>query len=129
MEHLVEGSGNVEAECVRRIVEHLSALNVFPGAPFLIGERIFHLVAVAPCLPATQSRGHFRNRDLSDTRQCVDHGLALAFKLSLIRDVLPFASTADSEVAALRLHPHLRGGYEPLDMSFCKRVLLSVYLP
>ena len=73
------------------------------GEPALVAASELNLVAILRGLHAAHDRAEFREFNLADAGKLVFHLLLLRLNLLLVRQVLPFATTADAEVLAHRL--------------------------
>ncbi len=116
IEHLVESSRNMESRCIA-VGKFLAAVKLLECEPALVGEGIFHLVAVLPDVFRSESRRNLRQVHLGDTRERIHNLLALATELIIIRKMLPTATAAYGEVAASRSHADIRCRFHGRDMT------------
>ena len=110
VEHLVEGTGDVEA-CGVSVGEFLAAVKLLESEPAAVRESVFHFVAVLPYIVAAKRIGDRRQLYLGDAFERVDHLLPFASELILVGEVLPAATTAYGEVLASRLLTDVGGLY------------------
>ncbi len=127
MEHLVESPRNVKSESVVAVGKLLAAADIFPAAPFLIGERIFHFISVGPFLTRPERGADLRELNLGDALQGVDHLLTLVLELLLVREMLPFAAATCAERLARGLATQRTRSDDTRDMSLSETVLLFIY--
>ena len=76
----------------------------------------------------TEDRAYLGQFDLADTCQVVYYLLLFVFQLLLVRQNLPFTSTADAEMPASRLATDRGGVYDPQHAGFHERVFLFGHL-
>ena len=74
------------------------------GIPPLVGTAVFGLVAIFLGFDRTQDGAELGQFHLSDSGQLIHHLLLLGLELVLIGQVLPFAASTNTEVAAHRFH-------------------------
>ena len=99
VQYLVESAGDVKAQCVH-VFYHLARANLLVGEPFLVAESKFQLVAVFKQLHAAHDGAQLGQGHLANAPQLVSHLFLFCSKLSLVGQLLPFASAADAEVGA-----------------------------
>ena len=124
VEHLVEEGRDVETHTVPGIGRD-TRLDLLFRQPFLVGEGELQFVAVEGRLGRAQDRQHLFRLHLADARQIVEHLFLFVFQLILIRDVLPFATTANTKVLAERFHTVRRVAVEMHGLALCIAVFLA----
>jgi hypothetical protein len=106
VEHLVKRSRNMESKS--RLLTLSVVFRVIKLCQFLLSEpphvteRILQFVAVTHSLFGPQDRTDFRQLDFGYSGEVVNHLLLLVTELLLIRKILPFAASANTEMAAKR---------------------------
>ena len=125
--HLVKGSRDMKSHRIHLVVCHL-LLHLLFSEPTLVRKRIFQFVAVEASLFRPHDRAEFRQLHLTDPRQVVKHLLLFVPKLVVIREALPFATSADSEMLTERLCPHGRPFMKFHGDSLGIMVFLALYL-
>jgi len=98
-QHLVEGSGDVEAHGVHLVVGHFCPHLLF-GEPALVREGELELVAIELGLFRAQYRRNLGQLHLTDTGKVVGHLLLLVLDLVFVAEALPFAAAAHAIVLA-----------------------------
>ena len=98
-QYLVEGSCDVESDG-RNVLVQTVIFQLITGQPAFVGTSKVELVAVFLRLDTAQDGMELRQLHFADTRQLVVHLLLLKLELLFVRQVLPFATTAHTEVGA-----------------------------
>ena len=125
---LVERPGDMESDGGRVLDTIAKGGDVFPGQPALVGATEVELVTVFLCLHAAEDRTEFRKFDLADTRELVEDLLLLKLQLLRIRQVLPFATAADTEVLTERFHAYITILYKAHYLALGEGVFLATDL-
>ena len=118
----------MEAKRVAGVLKLTAGLHFLPSAPFLVRERVLHLVAVFKHLLRAECLVDPRKLDLAYAREGIYHLLPLELQLPGVCYVLPAATAADTEMPALRLDSHLGLLMQLHNVAFCKTMFLAVYL-
>lgn len=106
---LIEGTRDMEADGSVVAIFEIEALvgKFFFREPPTVTATKLEFVAVRCRLDRSKDRRDRRQVDLADTRQLIKDLLLLGFKLLLIGQILPLATTTDAEMLTERLRTHL----------------------
>ena len=126
IQHFVETVGDMKTESVRvvHMVQSSCRFDDFPGEPFTVSAGEFEFITVLVDMLGTKDRGDRRQVDLTDTGEVIDYLLLLVTELLFVRQDLPFAPTADTEMLASRFATHGAGHHETQHFGLHERVFL-----
>ena len=79
-------------------VERFAGLHLFFRQPFLVRKGKLQFVTIKLCMLGTQDRQDFFHLNLANTGQVVDNLFLFVFQLSFVGQMLPFTSTANTEM-------------------------------
>ena len=99
VEHFVEHARDVESDAVE-LFRAMLFLHIFHGEPFAIAEGVLEFVAVEICFFGTEDRCNFRQLDVTEACEVVNHLFLFVADLFVVREDLPFATTASAVVFA-----------------------------
>jgi hypothetical protein len=94
----------------------------------LVGTAEVEFVAIILCLDATEDRLELWQFNLPDTMQLVINLLLFEFQLFRIGQILPLATTADTEMLAEGYRAYITVFYNPHHFTFGKGVFLTANL-
>ena len=122
-QNLVEGSGDVKSDAVH-IVERSALGYLLACQPALVAAAELQLVAIFLGMHRSHDGAELWQFYLANACQLVVHLLLLGFELLLVGQVLPLASSADTEMLAHRLFAY----FTLLDESYNLRLAVAVLL-
>ena len=125
--YLVERPGYVEAYAVHVVVLFARGYLLL-GEPTLVGAPELQFVAVLKRLDRTHDGAELRQLHLAYARELVMHLPLLCLELLMVWQVLPLASAAHAEMAALGRLAHFAVFYEAHHLGLAVAVLLLLHL-
>lgn len=90
------------------ICKSLSRGHLFVSQPTFVAKGKFEFIAIKKLFGRTEYRTDRRQLYLPDSRQLIGHLLLFELELSIVRQMLPFATTTDSIVFTYRIYPPRR---------------------
>ena len=131
-QNLIEGPRDMKAD--GRYVFQTLTLIIGQGRYLLFCQVAFirttkvELIAVGLCLYTAEYRTKLRQLNLSNTSQLVVHLFLLVLQLFLVWQVLPFTSTADTEMLTERSCAYITIFYKANHFCLHETVLLATHL-
>ena len=127
VKHFVEHARDMESDAVE-FFRTMLFLHILHCQPFAIRERIFQFVAVEICFFGTEDRCNFRQLDVTEASEVVNYLFLFVADLFVVREDLPFATTASAVVFAYGFAAFFAVRVELDDATFHVVFLLFEYL-
>ena len=126
-QNLVEGSSDMEPDAVHVVVS-VTGCHLLTGEPSFVTASKLQFVSIFQGLHTAHNGAERRQFHLSDAAQLVFHLTLLGLELCAVGQILPFASTAHSEMLANGHLPHLTIREESHHLAFTITMLLFLQL-
>src|SRR5690606_3008838 len=125
VENFIKTPGNMKTHSRLRNIFRI--LNLFAGHPFFIRKSKIKTVTIMENVLRSKNVFYYRIFNMCYSLKCILHLLLLIKQLLFISHVLPFASSANTKMPALRFNSERRIRLIFFYESFNKFILLSFY--